>query len=120
MLVDRFKNAFQQLKDSEVDTGLKFIDGRPIYMNYLKIDLGNSSLTREVNIGANNFDYLWIDGSKSCLWSANGSDQYFYPVNYGNDVNVHFHGNNLIVSLKNTFTGWANVFYIFYCYVKKK
>lgn len=127
MLVDRFGNAFQQFQTGEQDTGLKWQDGRPIYRNYKKIDLSNVSLSGEVSINANDFDFVWIDPC-SCLWSAQsysaGADHYFYPVNYApsydnNYVNAVIHNNNLSVSVGNAFSGWYNVFYIYYLYVKK-
>lgn len=127
MLVDRFGNAFQQFQTGEQDTGLKWQDGRPIYRNYKKIDLSNVSLSGEVSINANDFDFVWIDPC-SCLWCAQsysaGADRYFYPVNYApsydnNYVNAVIHNNNLSVSVGNAFSGWYNVFYIYYLYVKK-
>lgn len=122
MLVDRFGNAFQNLSEQEKDTGLKWQDGRPIYINYKRIDLSNTNLQGSADIGANDYDFVWID-PHSCLWSAQsysvGADHYFYPVNYGKEINALIHNNNLEVSLASTFSGWYNVFYIYYLYVKK-
>ena len=128
MLVDRFGNAFQQFQTGEQDTGLKWQDGRPIYRNYRRIDLSNVSLNQEVNIGANNYDFVWIDSQMSCLWSsrsyATNDDHYFYPINYTGSyddsfVNAQIHNNNLIVSVGGAFRGWFNIFYVYYLYVKK-
>jgi hypothetical protein len=122
MLVDRFGNAFQQFETGEQDTGLKWQDGRPIYRNYKRIDLSNTNLQGSVDIGANDYDFVWID-PYSCLWSTQsysvGADHYFYPVNYGKEINALIHNNNLEVSLASNFSGWYNVFYIYYLYVKK-
>ena len=127
MLVDRFGNAFQQFETGEQDTGLKWQDGRPIYRNYQRIDLSNTNLQGSVDIGANDYDFVWID-PHSCLWSAQsysaGSNHYFYPVNYtgsydGSFVNALIHNNNLEVSVGGAFNGWFNVFYVYYLYVKK-
>ena len=86
MLVDRFGNAFQQFQTGEQDTGLKWQDGRPIYRNYRRIDLSNTNLQGSVDIGANDYDFVWIDEQMSCLWSSQSYDaaanHYFYTVNY--------------------------------------
>ena len=127
MLVDRFGNAFQQFQTGEQDTGLKWQDGRPIYRNYRKIDLSNTNLQGSVDIGANDYDFVWIDPC-SCLWSAqsysSGADHYFYPVNYTGSyddsfINVQVHNDNLDVSVGGAFNGWFNIFYVYYLYVKK-
>lgn len=127
MLVDRFGNAFQQFKTGEQDTGLKWQDGRPIYRNYRKIDLSNTNLQGSVDIGANDYDFVWIDEQMSCLWSAQGyserANHYFYPVNYYFSdqtwVNTDIYNDNLNVHLGSSYGGWFNVFYIYYLYVKK-
>lgn len=122
MLVDRFGNAFQQFETGEQDTGLKWQDGRPIYRNYRKIDLSNTELLGEVSISANDYDFVWIDPF-SCLWSAQsysvGADHYFYPVNFGETITAHIHNDKLVVSVGSSFSGWYNIFYISYLYVKK-
>lgn len=122
MLVDRFGNTFQQFKTGEQDTGLKWQDGRPIYRNYRKIDLSNTELLGEVSINANDYDFVWIDPF-SCLWSAQsysvGADHYFYPVNFGETITAHIHNDKLVVSVGSSFSGWYNIFYISYLYVKK-
>lgn len=127
MLVDRFGNAFQQFKTGEQDTGLKWQDGRPIYRNYRKIDLSNTNLQGSVDIGANDYDFVWIDEQMSCLWSAQSYDvaanHYFYPVNYYSSdqtwVNTEICNDNLNVNLGSSYSGWFNVFYVYYLYVKK-
>lgn len=122
MLVDRYGEVFQKFEEKEMDTGLKWYDGRSIYRKYVRIDLSNYALSREVNISANDYDYVFIE-QHSCLWSAKsydlGADHYFYPVNFGKDVNALIHNNNLVVSLASSFSGWYNVFYISLLYIKK-
>ena len=122
MLVDRFGNAFQQFKTGEQDTGLKWQDGRPIYRNYRRIDLSNTNLQGSVDIGANDYDFVWIDPHsflRSTQSYSVGADNYFYPVNYSTYVTAHIHNNNLEVSVGSSFSGWFNVFYVYYLYVKK-
>lgn len=122
MLVDRYGEVFQKFEEKEMDTGLKWYDGRPIYRKYVRIDLSNYVLSREVNISANDYDFAFLE-QHSCLWSAKsydaGADHYFYPINFGKDVNALIHNNNLVVSLASSFSGWYNVFYISLLYVKK-
>lgn len=127
MLVDRYGNAFQQLPQEgvEVDTGLKWIDGRPIYRSYKIIELGGAT-SGSANIGGSNFDYFFIDSSLSCVWSAHPNSPsycFFYPVNYGSNDgtrSICFLDNDVIrVGLSENFTGYKNTFYINYLYIKK-
>lgn len=123
MLVDRFGNAFQKIpnEDVEIDTGIKWSDGRSIYKKFIKVDLGTNSLNANINIGASNFEYLWFDYVSS-LYSYKGNDGYWYPINFKNDtsyINSFVHGDQLSLYISNTFSGWRNIFYITLIYVKK-
>lgn len=127
MLVDRFGNAFQQLpkEGAEVNTGLKWVDGRPIYRSYKKIELGQT-VSGSANIGGSNFDYFFIDSSLSCVWTAHPDhpgDYLFYPVNCGSidgtRIICFLDRDTIRASLSENFAGWTNTFYINYLYVKK-
>lgn len=123
MFTDRFGNAVMNFSQNEQDTGMRWVDGRPIYRKYIEIPM-NSDLHKEVNIGAGGFDYFFIDPC-SCLWcAAPSAPNYYYPICYPTpdgygDVKVNVYANNLILDLGNGFNGYHNTFYINYLYVKK-
>lgn len=127
MLVDRFGNAFQQLPKEgiEVDTGLKWYDGRPIYRNFKIINLEENT-SASVEIGGSAFDYFFIDSSTSCLLCVHPNSPgfyYFYPVNYGSNdgtrIICFLQNNSLRVGISENFKGYNNIFYINYMYVKR-
>lgn len=123
MFTDRFGNAVMNFSQNEQDTGMRWVDGRPILMKHIQIDMG-TSLHKEVNIGAGGFDYFFIHPC-SCLWCAKtGQPNYYYPIGYpGNgsgDVKANVYGNNLVVDIGSAFSGYMNVFYINYMYVAKR
>lgn len=105
----------------EIDTGIKWFDGKTIYKKFIRVDLGTNSLNTDINIGASKFEYLWFDYMSS-LYSYKGADVYWYPINFKNDtsyINSFVHGDELSLYVSDTFKGWRNIFYMTLIYVKK-
>lgn len=123
--IDSFNRFFEYKQKQEIDTGLKWIDGKPIYRRNFKIDLSNVALKATKDFDARQYDYVFI-GEGSCLWTAQGystdSDFYFYPVNYSYGstmASCSVHKSTLNVELSSSFKGWYNIFYVELLYVKK-
>lgn len=110
-------------QNQEVNTGMTYIDGKPIYRTYKYINMG-SSLSVNVDISSLNYNFIFIDPCSE-LWSAKGSDQYTYPVNYPTGdfayggIHVWIHGNILNIEVGSSFAGWQNLAYIVLLYTKK-
>lgn len=133
--IQKMNNFFEYSQNEEIDTGLKWINGKPIYRRYCKIDLSNASLQ-----GTYDFDFTqtfmaFIDEC-SCLWSAQsydlGATFYFYSLNLigsvsassvndvvNSSVQVTISKDKITGSLGSGFSGWYNVFYISFLYVKR-
>ena len=129
--IEKMNNFFEYNKNEEIDTGLKWINGKPIYRRYAKIDLSTVSLAGQYDFDFTQTDYAFIDQC-SCLWSGKNADFYFYPLNtigsvtagsVGQIVNgavtSSIHKDGIYVYLGASFSGWHNVFYISFLYVKK-
>lgn len=133
--IEALEKFFEYNQNQEIDTGLKWIDGRPIYRRFCKIDLSNVSLEGDYDFDFTQCDFVFLDEC-SCLWTAQsysvGADFYFYPLNVigstkattVNDVisgaiNCFFRRDKINVSLGSGFNTWYNVFYISFLYVKK-
>lgn len=134
-LKDTLDNFFEYNENKEIDTGLKWFNGKPIYRKFFKIDLSNASLKGTKDFDATQCDFVFIDEC-SCLWSSqdrSGSNFYFYPVNkigsvtneataldivYGS-VMCDVSKNKINVALGPGFARWYNIFYVVLLYVKK-
>lgn len=123
--IEKMNNFFEYNENKEIDTGLKWINGKPIYRKYFKIDLSNVSLKGTKDFDATQCEYIFIDEC-SCLWSTQsysaGSNFYFYPVNYSlgtTTVNCNVQKSTVNVDLSSSFNGWYNIFYVVLLYVKK-
>lgn len=133
--IEKMNNFFEYNQNEEIDTGLKWIDGKPIYRRYCKIDLSNTSLSGKYGFDFTTTSFAFIDQC-SCLWSAQSYDTgatfYFYPLNIigttaatsvsqivGGSVTTNIHKDGIYVSTGSSFNGWYNVFYISFLYVKK-
>lgn len=133
--IEKINNFFEYNENEEIDTGLKWIDGSPIYRRYCKIDLSNVSLQGTYDFDFTQTEFAFIDEC-SCLWSAQsydpGASFYFYPLNIigsvsGSSVNdvvsgsvqVTISKDKITASLGGGFRSWYNVFYISFLYVKK-
>lgn len=123
MFTDRFGDAIVDYSRNEQDTGMRWIDGRPIYRNYVEVNMG-SEIHKKVNIMAGGFDYFFIDPC-SMLWTSRyQSPDYYYPLHQANKdgynfISVHVYADDLYIDLGDGFNGWNNVAYICYLYVKK-
>ena len=133
--IQKMNNFFEYNQNEEIDTGLKWIDGSPIYRRYCKIDLSNVSLQGEYDFDFTQTNFAFIDEC-SCLWSAQsydpGASFYFYPLNIigsviastvndvvSGSVQVMISKDKITCSLGDGFRSWYNVFYISFLYVKK-
>lgn len=123
--IDTIGKFFEYNQNQEIDTGLKWVDGRPICRKYFKIDLSNTSLKGTKDFDATQCDYVFIDEC-SCLWTTQsysaGANFYFYPVNYyieNTVVSCSVHKSEISVDLSSSFSGWYNIFYVVLLYVKK-
>lgn len=123
--IEKMNNFFEYNQNEEINTGLKWFDGRPIYRKYFKIDLSNASLQGTKNFDATQCEYIFIDEC-SCLWStqsySSGANFYFYPVNYSvntTSVSCCVQKSTVNVDLSSSFSGWYNIFYVVLLYVKK-
>ena len=123
--IDSLDKFFEYNENQEVDTGLKWVDGRPIYRRYCKIDLSNVSLLGTYDFDFTQTAFAFFDEC-SCLWSAQsydpGANFYFYPVNYNvgtSMVSCNAQKSTVNVELSSSFSNWYNVFYISFLYVKK-
>lgn len=134
-LIQKMNNFFEYNENEEIDTGLKWINGKPIYRRYCKIDLSNVSLEGTYDFDFTQCEFAFIDEC-SCLWTAQsydiGADFYFYPLNVigstkattvgdviSGAINCYFRRDKINVSLGSGFNNWYNVFYISFLYVKK-
>lgn len=123
--IDSLDKFFEYNENQEVDTGLKWVDGSPIYRKYFKIDLSNVSLKGTKDFDATQCHYIFIDEC-SCLWStesySSGANFYFYPVNFSigtTTVSCSVDKSKVNVELSSSFSGWYNIFYVVLLYVKK-
>lgn len=123
--IDSLDKFFEYNENQEIDTGLKWVDGRPIYRKYFKIDLSNVSLKGTKDFDATQCDFVFIDEC-SCLWStqsySSGANFYFYPLNYSlatTTVSCSVGKSTVNVDLSSSFSGWYNIFYVVLLYVKK-
>lgn len=124
-LKDSLDKFFEYNENKEIDTGLKWVDGKPIYRKYFKIDLSNTSLKATKDFDSTQCDYVFIDEC-SCMWSTQnyspGANFYFYPVNYivgTTNVSCSVAKSKVNVDLSSSFNGWYNIFYVVLLYVKK-
>lgn len=133
--IEKMNNFFEYNQNEEIDTGLKWLDGKPIYRRYCKIDLSNTSLSGKYGFDFTTTSFAFIDQC-SCLWSAQsysaGADFYFYPLNIigsttagsvsqivSGSITTNIHKDGIYVNLGSGFSNWYNVFYISFLYVKK-
>lgn len=123
--IEKMNNFFEYNQNQEIDTGLKWVNGKPIYRRYCKIDLSNVSLKGTYDFDATQCDYVFIDEC-SCLWStqsySSGASFYFYPVNYSYETTTaacSVNKSTVNVDLSSSFEGWYNIFYVVLLYVKK-
>lgn len=133
--IQKMNNFFEYNQNEEIDTGLKWIDGSPIYRRYCKIDLSNVSLKGDYDFDFTQTKFAFFDEC-SCLWSAqsysDGAEFYFYQLNIigstsastvndviSGSVQAVIHKDKIHVSLGGGFQNWYNVFYISFLYVKK-
>lgn len=73
MLVDRFGNAFEQLSETEQDTGEKWVDGKPIYRKTINTGALNPSSAKNVAHNISNIgNYIVIDQSNSYARNSEG------------------------------------------------
>lgn len=131
----KINQFFEYNQNQEIDTGLKWIDGKPIYRRYCKIDLSNVSREGDYSFDFTTTSFAFFDEC-SCLWSAqnyNGTGEiYFYPLNVigsttassvndviSGSVQAVMHKDKIKVSIGMGFQNWYNVFYISFLYVKK-
>lgn len=133
--IEKMNNFFEYNKNNEIDTGLKWIDGKPIYRRYCKIDLSNTSREGDYSFDFTTTSFAFFDEC-SCLWSAQnysaGATFYFYPINIigsttastvsdviSGSVQAIMNKDKIHVSIGVGFKNWYNVFYISFLYVKK-
>lgn len=131
MLVDRFGNAFQQLPNSEeeIDTGLKWHDGRHIFLGYIYYEYeGSGSISRLLTSA--DFDFIWLDYGNSFITITQGEKVCSYPINYEDKGSDLHEGNDFSIKsyivghfLNMTFPFSAREFkgeiHIYFMYVKK-
>ena len=123
--IQKMNKFFEYNQNQEIDTGLKWVNGKPIYRRYCKIDLSNVSLQGTYDFDFTQTDFAFFDEC-SCLWSTQsydpGANFYFYPVNYNvgtSMVSCNAQKSTVNVELSSSFSNWYNVFYISFLYVKK-
>lgn len=133
--IKKMDNFFEYNQNKEIDTGLKWVDGKPIYRRYCKIDLSNTSLGGEYSFDFTTTSFAFFDEC-SCLWSAQsyneGANFYFYPLNIigsttassitdviSGSVQAVMQKDKIQVNIGSGFRNWYNVFYISFLYVKK-
>lgn len=133
--IQKMNNFFEYNQNEEIDTGLKWIDGSPIYRRYCKIDLSNVSLQGDYSFDFTKTSFAFFDEC-SCLLSAqsysSGAQFYFYPLNIigsttasnvidviNGSVQAIMKKDKIQVSIGVGFQNWYNVFYISFLYVKK-
>lgn len=133
--IEKMNNFFEYNQNEEIDTGLKWVDGKPIYRRYCKIDLSNTSLSGKYDFDFTKTRFAFIDQC-SCLWSAqsysDGAVFYFYPLNnigsvtasevsqvVSGAVTTNINKDGIHVYIGTGFNSWYNVFYISFLYVKK-
>lgn len=123
--IDSLDKFFEYNENQEIDTGLKWFDGKPIYRKCFKIDLSNVSLKGTKDFDTTQCDFVFIDEC-SCLWTAenysSGANFYFYPLNYSlatTTVSCSVGKSTVNVDLSSSFSGWYNIFYVVLLYVKK-
>ena len=133
--IEALEKFFEYNQNQEIDTGLKWIDGRKIYRRYAKIDLSNVSLAGTYDFDFTQCDFAFLDEC-SCLWTAksydDGADFYFYPLNIigsvtaesvsqivSGSITTTIHKDGINVNVGSGFNNWYNVFYISFLYVKK-
>ena len=132
----KMNQFFEYNQNKEIDTGLKWFNGKPIYRRYCRIDLSNTSLSGEYDFDFSAVDFAFFDEC-SCMWTAqsydSGADFYFYPINHigstkasaaasditNGSVNAFFRRDKIAVSIGEGFRNWYNVFFISFLYVKK-
>lgn len=124
-------NKFFGYSNDEVDTGLKWNDGRPIYRKCLVGDLG-TSIKGSINFSLIDIDFVFLDDC-SILWTSKSGTQYFYPINCigstrsdantrditYSSIKIFFDSFKINLECGESFTGWHNIFYITVLYVKK-
>lgn len=133
--IQKMNNFFEYNKNEEIDTGLKWTDGSPIYRRYCKIDLSNTSREGDYSFDFTQTSFAFFDEC-SCLLSAQsysaGAEIYFYPLNaigsttaltvndvISGSVQAVMHKDKIRVNIGMGFQNWYNVFYISFLYVKK-
>lgn len=131
----KMNKFFEYNQNKEIDTGLKWIDGKPIYRRYCKIDLSNVSLQGTYDFDFTQTSFAFFDEC-SCLWTTKsysaGSNFYFYPLNVigspttssvsdvvSGAVQTLILKDKIQVRIGSGFNAWYNVFYISFLYVKK-
>jgi hypothetical protein len=131
----KMNNFFEYNQNKEIDTGLKWIDGKPIYRRYCKIDLSNASREGDYSFDFTQTSFAFFDEC-SCLWSAKsysvGAEFYFYPLNVigsttassvndviSGSVQATINKDKIKVNIGMGFQNWYNIFYISFLYVKK-
>lgn len=88
----------------EVDTGQKWINGKPVYAKTLVSTNTASNGNKTIAIGADNIELAWIDAANSFNKCSNGL---VYPVSLVNSSGIKYfiaavQGSNVVVNCTNT------------------